>query len=104
MVSGRREAQLQELVELCQSKFGNSKVIYKVAEATSVKDNKELVEFTIEKFGKLDIVVLAAGVAAHSYFENIEDVDILRTVMEVNYMGYVTLTKAALPELRKTKG
>ena len=39
VVSGRREAQLQELVELCQTKYGNNKVIYKVAEATSVKDN-----------------------------------------------------------------
>ena len=42
--------------------------------------------------------------AAHSTFDDIENVDVLRQVMEVNYMGCVMLTKYALHELRKSKG
>ena len=62
----------------CEGRFGNKKVFYKVAEATNESQVKELVDFTIQKFGKLDILVLAAGVAAHSTFGDIEDVNVLR--------------------------
>lgn len=42
-----------------------------MAEATREADCKALVDFTLEKFGKVDIAVLAAGIAAHSLFKDI---------------------------------
>lgn len=51
VVSGRKEEELQKLVSECDKRFGNKKVFYKVAEATNEQQAKDLVDFTIEKFG-----------------------------------------------------
>ena len=48
--------------------------------------------------------MLAAGVAAHSFFRDFESLEHGRKLMDVNFFGYVNLTRAALPELRKSKG
>ena len=58
----------------------------------------------MQNFGKLDILVLAAGIAAHSVFGKIEDMKIARKIMEVNFMGTVLMTKHALRPLRESKG
>ena len=104
VVTGRNETALQKLVAACNTEFGNHKVHYRVAETTNEEQVRALVDFTIAKFGRLDILILAAGIAAHSTFEDIENLEILRQVMETNYMGAVTLSKYALSELRKSKG
>ena len=48
--------------------------------------------------------MLAAGVAAHSFFRDFESLEPGRKVMDVNFFGYVNMTRAALSELRKSKG
>lgn len=78
VLSGRNEDKLRQIVEECNSTFGNKNVYYKVADATCEADQKELVQFTIEKFGKIDILILSAGVAAHSRFADIENIDVVR--------------------------
>ena len=47
---------------------------------------------------------MAAGIAAHSQFRDLKNVDIVRKVMEVNFMGQVLLMRHALKELRQSKG
>jgi len=49
VVSGRNENnKLVELTELCATSYGNKQVKYKVAEATSEEDCKEVVRFALE--------------------------------------------------------
>eukprot|EP00351_Strombidinopsis_sp_SopsisLIS2011_P003442 CAMPEP_0116884328 /NCGR_PEP_ID=MMETSP0463-20121206/17182_1 /TAXON_ID=181622 /ORGANISM="Strombidinopsis sp, Strain SopsisLIS2011" /LENGTH=65 /DNA_ID=CAMNT_0004540647 /DNA_START=283 /DNA_END=480 /DNA_ORIENTATION=- len=54
--------------------------------------------------GRLDILVLCAGISAHVTFEEYESLEIVRKIMDVNYMGYINTTKYAIPHLTKTKG
>ena len=58
----------------------------------------------MEKFGKIDILVLGAGIAAHSFFRDFEDLGAFKQLMEVNFMGYLYLCRYALDTLRKNKG
>ena len=104
MCSGRNEAELQSLVDYCRKEYGNKNVHYKVAEATSESDAKALVEYTIEKFGRIDILVLAAGIASHTNFKDMPDMGDFRKIMDVNVMGYVNLVRHALESIRNTKG
>lgn len=53
--------------------------------------------------GKIDILVLAAGVSAHSMFDDLP-LDVFNKVMEINLYGYVYLTKYGLPHLYKSQG
>lgn len=66
---------------------------------------KKLISVTIEKFGKLDILVNSAGVYPLSQGDIAQmptaDFD---WVMDINFKGIFLTTKFAIPELLKTKG
>lgn len=55
------------------------------------------------RFGALDVVINNAGITQRSLFRD-ADLDQLRRVMEVNYLGAVHLTHAALPALVASRG
>ena len=61
-------------------------------------------DFTIKTFGKIDILVLCAGVGAHLKFSEQNSLDVFRKIMDTNFFGYVYLTKAALDTVRQQKG
>ena len=63
-----------------------------------------MIDFTLAKFGRIDQLVLAAGISAHSKFSDIKDIDVIRKVMDVNIFSHVNMTRHALPYLRISKG
>ncbi|MFE5943961.1 SDR family NAD(P)-dependent oxidoreductase [Streptomyces sp. NPDC056480] len=71
-----------------------------VTDAASVE---ECVAGVIADHGRLDAVVNNAGAGHVGTIEN-ESVDEVRQVMEVNFFGVVTVTKAVMPHLRATGG
>ena len=62
----------------------------------------EKVNEVIQKFGKVDLLFLNAGISQRSYVAN-TDISVDRRLMEVNYFGPVALTKILLPFLQKQK-
>ena len=58
-----------------------------------------MVEFAAKTMGRIDILVLCAGISAHVPFMQYESLDIVRKIMDVNFMGYVNTTKYAIPHL-----
>ena len=54
----------------------------------------------IEKHGRIDIVVLAAGGANQCKFSELQNLEILKRVMEVNLYGYINMTKYTLPHIK----
>ncbi|MBC8345918.1 MAG: SDR family oxidoreductase [Candidatus Marinimicrobia bacterium] len=63
-----------------------------------------LVEKTINHYGKLDALVLNAGISMWTPFESLKDVSFFRQLMETNYMGAVHCCHAALPFLKSSNG
>ena len=57
----------------------------------------------VQRFGGVDIVINNAGITQRSLFQE-ADLAQLRRVMEVNYLGAVHLTHAALPQLMARRG
>lgn len=66
-------------------------------------DCKQLIEATIKKFGKIDILINNAGISMRALFEEL-DLKVIKQLMDVNFWGTVYCTKYALPHLLKTKG
>lgn len=64
---------------------------------------EELISKTAEKFGGVDVLVNNAGVAASGMLEKAEDSDIDK-VIDINVKGVLYLSRAAIPELKKTGG
>jgi short-subunit dehydrogenase len=70
----------------------------------SVEDEcKRFIQSTVETFGTIDILINNAGISMRSLFDD-ADTDVIRRLMDVNFMGAVYCTKAALPYIIQQKG
>lgn len=67
------------------------------------EDCKNLIEKTIEKYGKLDVLINNAGISMRAFFKEV-DLNVLKQLMDVNFWGTVYCTKYALPYLLESKG
>jgi NAD(P)-dependent dehydrogenase (short-subunit alcohol dehydrogenase family) len=63
-----------------------------------------LVDFALDAFGRIDFLVLCAGVSMWARFDEIIDLAMYRRLMEVNYLGAVYCIHAALPALKENRG
>ncbi|HVJ52038.1 MAG TPA: SDR family NAD(P)-dependent oxidoreductase [Aliidongia sp.] len=96
-VSARRQDRLESLVAMIRDQGGEAHAI--VADFADDKAAKRAVEETERHFGKLDILVNNAGVM---YLEPVIDADMdrWRHMLELNVLGLIAATQAALPGMR----
>ena len=102
VLAARSEKELEGVADECR-KAGASVVTVK-ADVTVERDCQAVVSGAVVAFGRLDALVNNAGATMWARFEDIEDLSILKRIMDVNYMGAVYCTRHALPHLRETKG
>ncbi|CAJ0574474.1 unnamed protein product, partial [Mesorhabditis spiculigera] len=75
-----------------------------VTNGDSVEKAVEYVAKNAEKHGGLYGIVNNAGIVGHSFYDDFLTIDDYRETLEVNLFGVVRVTKAFVPQLRKTKG
>ncbi|MBR1871846.1 MAG: SDR family oxidoreductase [Bacteroidales bacterium] len=80
-----------------------SEVICLRADVSKEEDCRRLMQETVLKWGRIDILVNNAGLSMRAMFKDL-DLDVLRTLMDVNFWGTVYCTKYALPWLLQSKG
>ena len=101
-IAARRAERLEQVAADCRQRGGEVLVV-----PTDVSDEsqcKSLVEKTVAAFGKLDMLVNNAGLAASALFDEFPDLHLFRHTMDVNFYGAVHCTYYALPHLKQTKG
>ena len=101
VITGRRKAPLDETVAELNAAGIDAFAVQ--ADASVEEDNKRMAEQTLEKYGKIDILINNAGISMRALFEDL-DLDVLRKVMDINFWGVVYATKYCLPSILKTKG
>ncbi len=67
------------------------------------EDCKNLVDKTIKKYGKINILINNAGISMRALFTEL-DLKVIRKLMDVNFWGTVYCTKYALPYILEQKG
>jgi short-subunit dehydrogenase len=72
-------------------------------DVTSENDCRNLIETTIEQFGRIDVLINNAGISMRALFKDV-DVAVLKKLFDVNFWGAVYCTKYALPYLVKSHG
>lgn len=98
MATGRREDRLSAVARSLATPGG-----YIAADITGAETPDRALGATIDKFGRLDIVVNAAGVFDKAPIED-TDAAFWHRIVEVNLSAVVALTRAAWPHLRQTAG
>ncbi len=96
----RRENKLKEIKE--KIKNNDVECIYKKCDVSNKDDVKKAVEFTKEKFGRIDIAILTAGILVPNPIETF-DSKIIKNSMEINFLGYVYFIEQLLPIMKTQK-
>jgi 3-oxoacyl-[acyl-carrier protein] reductase len=84
VISARREKLLKEAVEETKKNSGGD-IQYFVCDATNETSIKNLVDFTIKTYNKLDVAIYAAGISMHTLFEKIKDINKVYNTIMVKY-------------------
>lgn len=98
----RSEEALDAVASECRRAGGEALVV--PGDVTVPADAAVLVRRTVERFGQLDVVVCAAGLGMRARFDELADSEVLRRVMEVNYLGVANVFLPALPHVVASGG
>ncbi|XP_072934765.1 3-oxoacyl-[acyl-carrier-protein] reductase FabG-like [Epargyreus clarus] len=99
---GRNETKLKKVAEECER--NGSKPLVIVADITNEDQVKSLIKETIEKFGKLDVLVNNAGMAKFGTLMGGDMLQAYDETMKTNVRAQLHVTTEALQHLIQTKG
>ena len=99
VAAARRTDRLEQLA----AELNPGKVLCVPTDVTREEDCQQLVEKTVARFGRIDVLINNAGLSMRALFEE-ADLEVLRRLMDVNFWGTVYCTKYALPWLLQSKG
>ena len=103
VIAARSEQKGENIAKEFSAKY-DVRCVYKHCDVMDTDNIKEVVDYTAEEFGRIDVLVNCAG-----YYPiqkpidecSIEDFD---RILKVNLRGYFAFSKYALPYLRRTMG
>jgi short-subunit dehydrogenase len=101
-LAARDRQRLESLADECRARGGRSLVV--LTDVSEEMQCKNLVEQTEDEYGRIDTLINNAGVSMFSRFDEIQNLDFVRNIMNVNYMGSVCTTFYALPYLKASTG
>lgn len=99
VITGRNLEKLQE----ASSELHNVDHLIIQADSANEEDNKKIIQQTIDRYKRIDILINNAGISMRALFEDV-DMDVFKKVMDINFYGTVYATKYALPHILKSKG
>jgi NAD(P)-dependent dehydrogenase (short-subunit alcohol dehydrogenase family) len=101
-LGARNREALAETARLCEDSGG--KAIAIPTDVTDASACQQLIQRAAETFGQIDSLVNNAGASFVSRFDEVTDLSIFEKIMQVNYLGAVYCTHAALPHLKQSQG
>jgi len=101
-ICARGEARLKEAAEMIRAATGGE-VLALGADMTSYEDIQRFVARTVERFGRLDVIVTNAGGPPPGEFMKFSDAD-WESAFRLSFLSALRLTREAVPHMRKVGG
>ena len=103
VLCARRGDLLEKVAASCRA-FGAQEVLSVPLDLSELASNRQLIDITIEKFNRLDCLILNAGVSMTAFVMEVEDPDLFGKLMRLNYLGPAEMIRVALPHLIACSG
>jgi NADP-dependent 3-hydroxy acid dehydrogenase YdfG len=100
VLGARRADRLKQIAD--EIKEGGGQAAYRTMDVTKQSDNDAIVALAQETFGRVDVIVLNAGIMPNSPLSALNTEDWHQTV-DVNIKGVLNGVAAVLPEFTKQK-
>ncbi len=101
VLAARSVAEMEKIVK--KQRHNPDDYLVVKTDVTIEADCQKLIDSTVEKFGKIDILINNAGISMRAIFSEL-DLNVMKTLMDVNFWGIVYCTYHALPWILKSKG
>lgn len=101
VLGARNSKKLDEITDDIKSKGWEA--AWHKTDVSKEDDCKDLVNFTVEKYGGVDVLINNAGISMRALFKDVK-LEVLKQLMDINFWGTVYCTKYALPYLLESKG
>ncbi|GAM20096.1 hypothetical protein SAMD00019534_032710, partial [Acytostelium subglobosum LB1] len=98
VLASRDVTKLNVVAKKCKQ-LGCNQCIVIGYDAAKQSDCQSLIEQTIKRFKKIDLLILNAGVSYHNLFTATENLSVYRDMMNINFFGYMYTTYYALPHM-----
>lgn len=92
-----------DLLEALKAELQSPDILCIETDVAQEVDCKKLIDYTVEKYGRIDVLINNAGLSMRALFKDM-DIEVMHRLMNVNFYGTVYCTKYALPYLLETKG
>ncbi|MGI9148825.1 MAG: SDR family oxidoreductase [Chloroflexota bacterium] len=102
VICARRLDVLQRAAEEVAEQTG-AQILPIVADVSRARDVERLVQATLERFGRLDILVHNAGRSANGEFEKLTDAD-WQEDLDLKLFGAIRSARASIPHMRAAGG
>jgi len=102
VLNGRNVNKLKETLVAFQKEGFNVSAIS--GDISKHEDCQKIVEHTLKNHGQIDYLINNAGISAALNSLETQSPNVFRKVIEINVLGVVNMTIAALPEIKKLKG
>jgi len=101
VISARSADRLAEVEE--EVRTLGADVLAVQGDVANENDCVRLINETLNRFGRIDVLINNAGISMRALFHGI-DLKVIRQLMEVNFFGTVYCTRYAMRDLLKSKG
>lgn len=102
VINARNEEVLELKLREIQNKGYDALAV--PGDVSNYNDCAEIVKQTINRFGKLDVLINNAGLSAEAIAFDSIGIHVFQKLVDVNFTGSVNMTKAALPLLKQSEG
>jgi short-subunit dehydrogenase len=103
VLAARRVDKLQALADEITTMKTGAETLVVQADLSKLEDIHGMIEQTLEKFGRIDVLVNNAGFGRLDWLENLDPVKDIQAQIDVNVMGVLQTTRQVLPVMMKQR-
>ena len=103
VLAARRVDKLQALAQEVNAMNTGAQTLVVQADLSKLEDIQSMIAQTLERFGRIDVLVNNAGFGRLDWLENLDPIKDIQAQMDVNIMGVIQTTRQVLPIMMKQR-